>query len=164
MKNLITDVTFQNNVKNNEAYLMAVACKLSGNYDDAQDLVQDTWVRIIENYPDYDNRNRFRNWATVIMKNIFINKFRSLKRRGVSVDIDNARLYASVSMDEDFTGQYVLKAIAKMPHEMSSVFYLYLQGYTYEEISHRVAIPLGTVKSRIFCTKKRLQAILKPLR
>ena len=62
-----------------------------------------------------------------------------------------------------FIDKFIYKAINNLPHEMSAVFYLYLKGYAYEEIAHLMSIPLGTVKSRIFCTKKRLQAILKPI-
>lgn len=160
----LLDIKFEADIKREESYLLALAYKLSCSRDDAMDLFQDTWLRIIENYPRYDNRNKFRSWASVIMKNIFINNFRNRKRHGTSVDIDAAYSVCSTESEvSDFTDKYIIGLIRQLPHEMSSVFYLYLQGYTYEEISQRMMIPLGTVKSRIFCIKKRLQAVLKPL-
>lgn len=164
MNSDLLDIKFEADIKREESYLMALAYKLSCCRDDAMDLFQDTWLRIIENYPKYDNRNKFRSWASVIMKNVFINNFRNKKRHGVSVDIDAAYSVSSPDLEiTDFTDKYIMKLIGQLPHEMSAVFYLYLQGYTYEEISQRMMIPLGTVKSRIFCIKKRLQSALKPL-
>lgn len=63
---------FVENIKKEERYLTALAFKLSSSRDDALDLIQETWLRIMENYHNYDNRNKFRSWASVIMKNIFI--------------------------------------------------------------------------------------------
>ena len=163
MKQELLDVSLETNIKKEEGYLKALAYKLSKSQDDAQDLLQDTWVRIIENYPTYDNRNKFRSWASVIMINIFINNFRSGKRHGVSVDIEYAKVCVDDNRRAEYIDKFIYKAINNLPHEMSAVFYLYLKGYAYEEIAHLMSIPLGTVKSRIFCTKKRLQAILKPI-
>lgn len=154
---------FVENIKKEERYLTALAFKLSSSRDDALDLIQETWLRIMENYHNYDNRNKFRSWASVIMKKIFINNFRNKKRHGITVDIEDARMCASEDKDPDMIVKYVMRSVSEMPHEMSAVFYLYLQGYTYEEIAQRVSIPLGTVKSRIHSIKKRLQAILEPL-
>ncbi|MGM9802593.1 MAG: RNA polymerase sigma factor [Muribaculaceae bacterium] len=164
METNMINASFEANLKMNESYLKALAYQLSKSKDDAQDLLQDTWLRIIENYSNYDHRNKFRSWASVIMKNIFINNFRMGKRHGVSVDIDDAKLCETSSRDYMMADNDIFKAIASLPSEMSSVFNLYLQGYTYEEISHKMSIPLGTVKSRIFCTKKRLQLLLKSYR
>ena len=163
MKQELLDVSLETNIKKEEGYLKALAYKLSKSQDDAQDLLQDTWVRIIENYPTYDNRNKFRSWASVIMKNIFINNIRSGKRKGVSVGIEYAKVCVDDNRRAEYIDKFIYKAINNLPHEMSAVFYLYLKGYAYEEIAHLMSIPLGTVKSRIFCTKKRLQAILKPI-
>ncbi len=145
----------------NNSFLKSLALKLSKNQEDAQDLLQDTWLRIVENSGDYENRNKFRSWASVIMKNIFINDYRKKKRQGVNVDIEEVKLCSAINSDYLLANEDIYKAISELPHEMSKVFYLYLQGYTYEEISKHVDIPLGTVKSRIFCAKKRLQITLK---
>ena len=163
MKQELLDVSLETNIKKEEGYLKALASKLSKSQEDAQDLLQDTSVRIIESYPTNDNRNKFRSWASVIMKNIFINNFRSGKRKGVSVDIEYEKVWVDDNRRAEYIDKFIYKAINNLPHEMSAVFYLYLKGYAYEEIAHLMSIPLGTVKSRIFCTKKRLQAILKPI-
>ena len=104
MKQELLDVSLETNIKKEEGYLKALAYKLSKSQDDAQDLLQDTWVRIIENYPTYDNRNKFRSWASVIMKNIFINNFRSGKRKGVSVDIEYAKVCVVADNRNDANG------------------------------------------------------------
>ena len=145
MKQELLDVSLETNIKKEEGYLKALAYKLSKSQDDAQDLLQDTWVRIIENYPTYDNRNKFRSWASVIMKNIFINNFRSGKRKGVSVDIEYAKVCVDDNRRAEYIDKFIYKAINNLPHEMSAVFYLYLKGYAYEEIAHLMSIPLGTV-------------------
>ena len=154
-------VSIETNFKTNRNFLRALAMKLSRNKDDADDLLQETWLRVIENYSGYDNRNKFRAWASVIMKNIFVNNFRKNKRQGQSVDVEEA--HVSVYDDSDYllVKGDIYNAISQLPHEMAKVFYMYLQGYSYEEISVLEAIPLGTVKSRIFCAKKRLQVLLE---
>ena len=157
----VEKVSLETNFKTNRNFLRALALKLSRNADDADDLLQETWLRVIENYSGYDNRNKFRAWASVIMKNIFVNNFRKNKRQGQSVDVEEA--HVSVYDDSDYllVKGDIYKAISQLPHEMAKVFYMYLQGYSYEEISVLEAIPLGTVKSRIFCAKKRLQVLLE---
>ncbi len=161
MKANYAQTSFDVYYEKNNSFLKSLAMKLSKSREDAQDLLQETWLRILENSNGYDNRNKFRSWASVIMKNIFINDYRKKKRQGVNVDMDDVKLSIAVDSDYLLVNEDIYKAISELPHEMSKVFYLYLQGYTYEEISKYVNIPLGTVKSRIFCAKKRLQITLK---
>ena len=155
-------VSIETNFKTNKNFLWSLAMKLSRNSDDADDLLQETWLRVIENYSGYDNRNKFRAWASVIMKNIFVNNFRKNKRQGQPVDVEEAHVCVTDSSDYLLVKGDINNAISQLPHEMAKVFYMYLQGYSYEEISVMVGIPLGTVKSRIFCAKKKLQVTLQP--
>ena len=56
----VEKVSLETNFKTNRNFLRALALKLSRNADDADDLLQETWLRVIENYSGYDNRNKFK--------------------------------------------------------------------------------------------------------
>lgn len=148
--------------------LRRFAYKLTSDKEEAKDLLQETSLRALDNEDKYVPDTNFKGWVYTIMRNIFINNYRKVVRDQTFVDhTDN--LYHLNSRQEsgfDSTEQaYDIREIHKvvnmLPKEYRIPFAMYVSGFKYREIADKLNLPLGTVKSRIFFTRQRLQGQLK---
>ena len=105
------------------------------------------------------------------MRNIFINNYRKLVRDQTFVDHTDNLYHLSQSQDSGFDSTeaaYDLKeihrAVNRLPKEYRIPFSMHVSGFKYREIAERLGLQLGTVKSRIFFTRQRLQTELKDFR
>ncbi|MDE6526452.1 MAG: RNA polymerase sigma factor, partial [Muribaculaceae bacterium] len=99
-----------------------------------------------------------------IMRNIFINNYRRTVRAATVVDTtDNLYLLnlgqecGIESPEESYGAEEITKAIGEFPDEYRVPFSMHVAGYKYNEIAEHTGLPLGTVKSRIFTARKKLQ-------
>jgi len=158
----------QNHLKSVNSTLKAFSLKLTGNAADAEDLYQDTAMRIIANADKYQENTNFKAWAVTIMRNVFINNYRKKVRRGVILDQTSNNYYLNSgdnSIRNDGEGNVafgeLLKMVNRLGDEFRVPFWMAYQGYKYDEIAERLDVPLGTVKSRIFFARKKLQKMYK---
>ena len=145
--------------------LLGFALKLTMSMDNAQDLLQETSLKILDNKSKFRNEDNFKGWSMTIMKNIFINNYRKLSTRLESAtnnDTSNITLLTISETPEShlFTKE-IRSEINRCSEEFRVTFKYYLTGYSYQEISEKLNIPIGTVKSRIFVMRKKLQIKLK---
>lgn len=124
--------------------------------DYPEDLFQDTALRILE-HPESipENADEFVWWAKRVMKNIYLNNVRAQKLRETD-ELDENLDLADTDSDLDYK---ILKE--KVDAELTDldrdIFWLYVKGYSYKEISDKTGIKLGTVKSRLSKCKDRLK-------
>jgi RNA polymerase sigma-70 factor (ECF subfamily) len=144
--------------------LRAFSLKLTGNNVDAEDLYQDTALRIITNADKYNPGTNFKAWAVTIMRNIFINNYRKKVRRNMIIDQTPNNYYLNsgdktVSNEGETNVAYgeLVKMVDSLPEDFRKPFIMAYQGYKYEEIAEQLESPLGTIKSRIFFARKKLQ-------
>jgi len=144
--------------------LRAFALKLTGNVADADDLYQDTALRIMSNADKYQAGTNFKAWAVTIMRNIFINNYRKKVRRGTILDQTPNNYYinsgdVSVNNDGETNAAYkeLLKMVSSLPDEFKRPFWMAFKGYKYDEIAEKLDAPLGTIKSRIFFARRKLR-------
>lgn len=144
--------------------LRAFSLKLTGNNVDAEDLYQDTAVRIITNADKYNQGTNFKAWAVTIMRNIFINNYRKKVRRNMIIDQTPNNYYlnsgdktVSNSGESNVAYGELFKLVNSLPEDFRRPFIMAYQGYKYEEIAEELGSPLGTIKSRIFFARKKLQ-------
>lgn len=162
---------FQNKLLSMQDNMMNFAMMLTANRDDAQDLLQDTTLKVLDNQEMYVNNVNFKGWVMTVMRNIFINNYHKVVRVQTVID-SSADLYnLDVMNDSGFDspdGSYQLmeisNAIEHLNNELRVPFSLYVSGYKYNEIAEQLELPLGTVKSRIFFARKELQQRLKDFR
>ena len=138
--------------------LKIFAFRLTGDVSRAADLLQETTVKVLLKSDSFDYNSNFGGWASTIMHHIYLNE-RHRSSRCISVCSDSL-------FDGEYSDSYVdlkdiVRAIDTLPVEYRSVFSLYADGYKYYEISERLNIPIGTVKSRIHTARTRLQMLLK---
>lgn len=148
--------------------LRSFALKLTADKDAAHDLVQDTTLKALNNEDKFVDNANLKGWMLTIMRNIFINNYRKTVRENTVVDSSQDLFHLNLSQDsgiETPDGAYAVNEIsallAKFPKDFREPFSLHVAGYKYEEIAEKLSMPLGTVKSRIFFTRKRLREILK---
>jgi len=154
----------QEQLKKVNSTLRAFSLKLTGDSADAEDLYQDTAMRIIANADKYQQGTNFKAWAVTIMRNVFINNYRKKVRRGVILDQTSNNYYINsghsvIRNDGEGNVAYreLLKMVNRLGEEFRVPFWMAYQGYKYDEIADRLDVPLGTVKSRIFFARKKLQ-------
>lgn len=154
-----------------QSNLMAFAMKLTLNKDKAYDLVQDTTLKALNNEEKFAEDTNLKGWMLTIMRNIFINNYRKSTRENTVLDMsEDLRLITMATDCSDDTpeGAYtcgeINAIIATFPKDYREPFNMHVAGYKYEEISQKLGMPMGTVKSRIFFTRQRLRAILKDYR
>lgn len=163
--------TFQKSVLGMQGNLMSFAMKLTLNKEKAEDLVQDTTLKALNNEEKFTDNTNFKGWMLTIMRNIFINNYRKAARENTNIDISEDLYVINMATDNGETtpdGAYacneISAIIAKFPADYREPFNMHVAGYKYEEISEKLAMPLGTVKSRIFFTRQKLREILKDYR
>lgn len=159
---------FVNAVIGMQPNLNSFALKLTMDNDAAHDLVQDTTLKALNNEDKFVDDVNLKGWMLTIMRNIFINNYRKNVRENTMVDSTADLYHLNLKQDsgiETPEGAYAVNEIssllARFPKDFSEPFNLHVAGYKYEEISEKLSMPLGTVKSRIFFTRKRLREILK---
>ena len=162
---------FAQNLLGMQTELHRFALKLTADREEADDLLQETSLKALDNEDKYTPDTNFKGWMYTIMRNIFINNYRKTVRDQTFVDHTDNLFHLSLPQDSGFEsteGNYDLKEIRKivnmLPKEYRVPFSMYVSGFKYREIAERLGLPIGTVKSRIFFTRQRLQKDLKDFR
>jgi len=148
--------------------LYRVALRLTGSAADAEDLVQETVLRAFRSWEQYAQGTNARAWLLTILRNQFINEYRRRQRHARATEeiaADPHAVFLSVR-DVDPTGAFfdrivddrVIAAIDALPDEFREVVQLVdAEGLSYEEAAQVLGAPIGTVKSRLFRARRRLQ-------
>ncbi len=151
--------------------LLNFAFRLTANRESAEDLVQETTLKVLDNSEKYTENTNFKGWVFTIMRNIFINEYRRQVRSNTVVDTSDESYLLNVPTETELATpegslaeREISKAINTISDDYQVPFKLFLAGYHYTEIADRMNLPLGTVKSRIFFARKQLQGLLKDYR
>lgn len=168
MKATKTTDSFKQRILGIQGNLLSFAYQLTTNREQAQDLLQDTTLKALDNKEKYVENVNFKGWIFTIMRNIFINNYRQTVRKATVIDQTEDLYHLNISQDSGLTtpeGSYAVKEISKALNSFSDEyripFNMYVAGYKYNEIAEKMGLPLGTVKSRIFFARKRLREELK---
>ncbi|MDR1120941.1 MAG: sigma-70 family RNA polymerase sigma factor [Dysgonamonadaceae bacterium] len=159
---------FQKKILGMQDNMFNFAMMLTANKDDAQDLLQDTTLKALDNQDKYIDNVNFKGWVLTIMRNIFINNYRKIVRSQTVIDQTEDLYHLNLSQDSGFdtpdrtyTIKEIKDAIYSLNTELKVPFSMFLSGYKYNEIAGNLSMPLGTVKSRIFFARQELQLRLK---
>ena len=152
-------------------YMKNFARSLTKDEADAEDLTQDTTLRVLNNYDKIVDNVNFKGWVLKIMRNIFINNYHKLVRTQELIDY-NVDAYNVPLMSDGGENtpegsmdiKEITEAISALQPTLKEPFSMYVSGYKYSEIAETLGIPLGTVKSRIFFARQELQRKLRDLR
>ncbi|MCM1336931.1 MAG: sigma-70 family RNA polymerase sigma factor [Candidatus Amulumruptor caecigallinarius] len=155
---------FEKQLVEMQGNLLNFAYMLTSNRDDAYDLLQDTTLKALDNEEKYVDNVNFKGWVFTIMRNIFINKYRRMVRSATVIDqtedlyhINTAQDSGLASPEGSFAEKEIHAAIDAFADEYRIPFSMHIAGYKYNEIAAHMKLPLGTVKSRIYFARRRLQ-------
>ncbi len=145
--------------------LYGVVCKVVNDELTAQDVLQDVFVKIWTNISQYDaKKGRLYTWMLNIARNAAIDKLRSkgeiMNSKIQSGEDSVNKLESSTMVEQTTDGIGLKKLVTNLKPEFESIVNMaYFQGYTLDEISKTLEIPLGTVKTRMRNAIKQLREI-----
>ena len=158
---------FQTKLLDLQSNLLNFAYLLTNNRDDAYDLLQDTTLKALDNEEKYVDNVNFKGWVFTIMRNIFINNYRKVVRSATIIDQTEDLYHLNLPQDSGIDtpeGSVAVKEITEAINSFSDdyriPFSMHVAGYKYNEIADKMDLPLGTVKSRIFFARQKLQGML----
>lgn len=141
------------------------ACWLSGNPDEARDLVQETFLKSLKGFGSFKEGTNFRAWMFRILRNTFLTSRTGLERRNTSQEDEDG--FADVVATSDTPElamvrradtEMVQAAIAKLPPLFQEVLLLAdMEEMKYQEISDALDIPIGTVMSRLARARRQVR-------
>lgn len=154
------------------------ALRLSGSPDQAEDLVQETFLRAFKSWGQYTKGTAAKSWLFTICRNVFLRRRERTHRHDEIVSENVGRsgpgpnpmnpVWVSVlgvdpegDFFESIVDDRILQAIQDLPEEYrSAVVMSDLEGLSYAEIAEAMEVPVGTVKSRLFRGRRQLQKVL----
>jgi len=164
----MTAIEFNHKLLDLKDKLRYFAFSLTANHEDADDLIQDTFVKALTNKDKFDPATNLKAWIYTIMKNTFINKYRKDSKVSTVIDntkdlyyLNNSNLSGEAQPDSVYNHSELEKVINALSDDHRIPFLMHFQGYKYKEIAEQLDLSIGTVKSRIFFSRKKLMEKLK---
>jgi RNA polymerase sigma-70 factor (ECF subfamily) len=134
----------------------------------ARDLLQETFLKALIYSDKFTQNTNFKAWIYTIMKNTFINNYRRRKKEESTFELANNDYRLNIHKDKSYPSaesiycsKEIIKCINTLDANYKIPFNMFLEGFKYKEIAEELNLPLGTVKSRIFFTRKKLEKLLK---
>jgi RNA polymerase sigma-70 factor (ECF subfamily) len=153
--------------------LYATALRYTKNDKDAEDLVQETYLKAFTNFHRYEKGTNCRAWLFTILTNTFINRFRRKKKEREILNADDLRPIEDNFFNREKAEFYqnpekgiifktfstdLKDALGNLPDEFRTVVVLAdLNDFSYKEIAHILDVPVGTVMSRLFRGRKLMR-------
>ncbi len=146
------------------------ALRMTHNEVEAEDLVQETFLRAYRFFNKFEKGTSMKAWLLKILKNTFINKFNEESKMPEYVDFEQLKLYEEEPIgindpEEDIIYRLfdneLMKSVYALPEEFRDVIILSdVQGFSYKEVSDILGCPIGTVMSRLHRGRKLLRKSL----
>lgn len=148
--------------------LLYYALSLTTDKERANDLLQDTCLKALTYREKFAANTNFKAWLYTIMKNTFINNYRRNLKTRITFEGTSSETPIKFQIDKNgqspesiYNSKEIVKCINALDTEYKVPFKMFLDGYKYKEIAENMNVPLGTVKSRIFFARKKLENTLK---
>lgn len=165
------DQIFEKELLPHVGALQTFAYHLTYNQEDADDLVQETYLKAYRFIDKYEKGTNAKAWLFKILKNAYINEYRKKVKQPMKVDFEDIVTYHDTDDDhltgysdlrqeifEHMMGDEVTSAINSLPIDFRTVILLCdIEGFTYEEIASIIDVPIGTVRSRLFRARNLLK-------
>ena len=154
--------------------LYGTALRMIRNPSDAEDLVQETYLKAFRSFHQFEESTNFKAWIFKILTNSYINRYKKNKKTPEQISVEDTPdfyLYDKVMETEDLGGEspekeflsrFIPDNIKQAVHDLSDDYRMTfvlsdIYGFSYEEIAETMEVSLGTVKSRLFRARRMLQ-------
>lgn len=159
----MTEKEFTYKLVDLEDNLKRFAYSLTLNQDDAKDLVQETFLKALTNRDKFIHNDNFKAWTFTIMRNTFINNYRKNTKHKVSRDesensfiLNQTKAATNDTPDSNIAVKEIMYNINQLEEDFRTPLKMYYEGYKYKEIADILNLNIGTVKSKIFFSRKKL--------
>jgi RNA polymerase sigma factor (sigma-70 family) len=164
----MTELQFHTALLGQKERLLFYAMSLTSDTENAQDLLQETFLKALTYSDKFTQNTNFKAWVSTIMKNTFINNYRrNVSAKNTFVSSDN-EFHMNIEKDKGYptpesiyNSKEIINCINDLDTDYKIPFNMFIEGFKYKEIAEELDMPLGTVKSRIFCARKKLEKSLK---
>ena len=156
--------------------LYKTALRMTRSVEETEDLLQETYLKAFRYYDRFEEGTNLKAWLFRIMKNSFINSYRKRRNRPLHFEFDELQEGFEAALDSAFTSEpsnpenalldaemdhEVREALLSLPHAYKmAVLMVDLQGLTYQEAADIAAVPVGTVMSRLYRGRKKMERAL----
>ncbi|MDZ4823534.1 MAG: RNA polymerase sigma factor [Flavobacteriales bacterium] len=141
--------------------LFGICLRYTKNRMEAQDVLQEVFVKIYKNVHTFTEGHSFEGWLRRIAINTSITAYRKNQKQGYTEDLDDVIFYRKDPMefsDLEFTQEEMMSCIQKLPPGYKTVFNLYvIEGYMHKEIADMLEVDVNTSKSQLSRAKTYLQ-------
>jgi len=147
--------------------LKTAALRLTGNHTDAEDLLQETYLRAYRGFDRFEPGTNLAAWLYRILRNTFINSYRKAQREPMTVPEDwtanaavargNVAASAEATVVDSIPDERLQAALSSLSERYRQVILLDVEGFSYREIAGIVGVPRGTVMSRLHRGRKALR-------
>ena len=151
--------------------------RMTANPEEAEDLVQDVYVKAIRFYKQFQPGTNIRAWLFKILRNTYINRYRSKVRTPTQIGLDEPEFQRTELEALNFlnpvhrtpeaeffsrlTAEAIQKALSQIPDKFQRIVVLSdVEGFSYQEIAEIEGCPIGTVMSRLYRARRMLQDLL----
>ena len=164
---------FENDAMQYAPQLYSAALRMTRNPADAEDVVQETFLKAYRAYDSFTEGTNLKAWLYRILTNTYINKYRKKQRRPSEVELgelqdlylykrlgehSGAQVSAEIEALDMFVDEDIVEALESLPENFRlPVLYADVEGFSYKEIAEILDVPIGTVMSRLHRGRKALQ-------
>ncbi len=167
---MLNEMQFEKELNDVQDMVFRFALKLTGNYQDAQDLWQEACIRAFRYRCKFELGTNFKAWMSTIVQNLFITRYRRRQRKPLvnepietfAFALESKNMVANEG-EVNLRLQVIYRQLSTLSELYSIPFLLHYQGFEYKEIAERLDLPIGTVKSRIFTARQQLKERLNKL-
>ncbi len=158
-------------IAENKGLVRAIIRKITGSYN--EDIEQEVFIKTWRNLDSYKEEGKFKQWIATLTTNTCFDYFKSKQYRQQKAEIyDEETLETTAAarsqeeiLDAKVRQKLILKAVDELPAKMRKVIILFeFEGLNQEEIAHKIGVPVGTVKSRLFNARQILSQKLSYLK
>ncbi|MBO5442302.1 MAG: sigma-70 family RNA polymerase sigma factor [Alphaproteobacteria bacterium] len=158
-------------IEQNKSRIRAIIRKLTGSYN--EDIEQEVYIKTWKNLDNYKEEGKLSQWIGMITANVCRDYFRSKQYKISSVQLNDEEAAENIvspdnqeeRLDAKARQKQILKAVDSLPYKMRKIVYLIeFEEMSYEQVSKKTGLPVGTVKSRLFNARKILSEKLQHLK
>lgn len=144
-------------------FVKSIALRYSSNYMEAEEIVNDVFLKLFNNLAKYDYSKPFQAWTRTIAVNTAIDYYRKSQKYAHHTDIGDVELTdTNFDVISKISAEEILILVQKLPPSYRTVFTLFVvDGYNHREIADMLGIKEGTSKSNLQDARKKLQNLIK---
>jgi RNA polymerase sigma factor (sigma-70 family) len=143
------------------SFAMSVCIRYTKDRNEAMEIVNDSYMKVLENLDDYDTSKSFKAWYSRILVNTSIDNYRRNLKHSSAMSIDNIDTgEQEPDIDIELSVNDILKIFSHLPENYKLTFNLFeMEGYSHEEIGKLLGVTTSTSRSNLSRAKKMVRAI-----